>query len=368
MRKLKAIIIHVLAVCKRVCTFRRPDISTINQYAAFAKRVLNPHLMEFAMTLRFTTLALCCTAALAACSPQPAASDNYAASAVAAAASEADGVVIDTARGEATVPANPERIAVYDWGMLDTLGKLGVDVGATTTNIRLGYLQDAARNMQPVGTLFEPDYEALHAFAPQLIITGSRTAPAFEQLSKLAPTIEMTADTTKMRESTEARIDAFAKIFHKEAEAQALKKEIDESFAAAKAAAQGKGSGLVILVNGGKMSAFGPDSRFGWIHRDVGVPTVDAEIKEGSHGQPISFEYLKQKNPDWLFVLDRGSAIGQEGEAAKDVLDNPLVAATNAWKKGQVVYLLPENYLAAGGAQQLLNATAQVREAFEAAK
>lgn len=69
------------------------------------------------------------------------------------------------------------------------------------------------------------------------------------------------------------------KIFHKEAEAQALKKEIDESFAAAKAAAQGKGSGLVILVNGGKMSAFGPDSRFGWIHRDVGVPTVDAEIK-----------------------------------------------------------------------------------------
>ena len=50
------------------------------------------------------------------------------------------------------------------------------------------------------------------------------------------------------------------------------------------------------------------------------------------------------------------------------MLDNPLVAATTAWKKGQVVYLLPENYLAAGGAQQLLNATAQVREAFEAAK
>ena len=118
------------------------------------------------MTLRFTTLALCCTAALAACSPQPAASDNHAASAVAAAASEAGSVTIDTARGEATVPANPERIAVYDWGMLDTLGKLGVKVGATTSNVRLGYLQDAVKNMQPVGTLFEPDYEALHAFAP----------------------------------------------------------------------------------------------------------------------------------------------------------------------------------------------------------
>ena len=89
----------------------------------------------------------------------------------------------------------------------------------------------------------------------------------------------MTADTTNMRASTEERIDAFAKIFGKETEAASLKKEIDDAFAAAKAAAAGKGNGLVVLVNGGKMSAFGPDSRFGWIHRDVGVPPVDENIK-----------------------------------------------------------------------------------------
>ena len=136
-----------------------------------------------------------------------------------------------------------------------------------------------------------------------------------------------------------------------------------------KTAAQGKGKGLVVLVNGGKMSAFGPSSRLGgWLHKDIGVPAVDESIKEGSHGQPISFEYLKEKNPDWLFVLDRGAAIGEEGQAAKDVLNNPLVAETNAWKKGQVVYLVPETYLAAGGAQELLNASKQVADAFNAAK
>ncbi|MDO5638707.1 MAG: siderophore ABC transporter substrate-binding protein [Neisseria sp.] len=320
--------------------------------------------------LRKTAFALCCAAALAACSQQnQTAADPQAASAVSAAVAEnAGSVTVETARGEAGVPAHPERIAVYDWGMLDTLTKLGVPVGATTSNVRLDYLKDASQNMKTVGTLFEPDYEALNAFQPQLIITGSRTAKAFEQLGQLAPTIEMTADTTKMRESTEARIDAFAKIFGKETEAAALKQEIDDAFVAAKAAAEGKGNGLIILVNGGKMSAFGPDSRFGWIHRDVGVPPVDDNIKEGSHGQPITFEYIKQRNPDWLFVLDRSSAIGEDGEAAQKVLDNPLVTGTTAWQKGQVVYLLPENYLAAGGAQQLLNATAQVREAFEAAK
>jgi len=66
--------------------------------------------------------------------------------------------------------------------------------------------------------------------------------------------------------------------------------------------------------------------------------------------------------------LDRGAAIGEEGQAAKDVLNNPLVAETTAWKKGQVVYLVPETYLAAGGAQELLNASKQVADAFNAAK
>ena len=32
----------------------------------------------------------------------------------------------------------------------------------------------------------------------------------------------------------------------------------------------------MVLVNGGKMSAFGPSSRLGgWLHKDIGVPAVD---------------------------------------------------------------------------------------------
>ena len=95
---------------------------------------------------------------------------------------------------------------------------------------------------------------------------------------------------------------------------------------------------------------------------------MDAQLKEGSHGMPVSFEYLKEKNPDWLFVLDRSAAIGEEGQAAKDVLNNPLVAETTAWKKGQVVYLDSGTYLAAGGARQLQTALKQVTEALAKAK
>ena len=67
-------------------------------------------------------------------------------------------------------------------------------------------------------------------------------------------------------------------------------------------------------------------------------------------------------------MLDRGAAIGEEGQAAKDVLNNPLVAETTAWKKGQVVYLDSGTYLAAGGATQLQTALKQVTQAFKSAK
>ncbi|ASK26901.1 siderophore ABC transporter substrate-binding protein [Neisseria chenwenguii] len=319
--------------------------------------------------LRLSAITLCCALALTACKPQE---QKPAASAPASAVShKIDGpsVSVKTARGEVTVPQKPERIAVYDLGMTDTLTKLGVPVGATVDKTRLPYLDAAFKDSKKVGTLFEPNYEALNAYKPQLIIIGSRAAKAFDQLNAIAPTIEMTADTKNLKESGKERIDAFAKIFGKEAEAEKLKAEIDASFEAAKTAAQGKGKGLVILANAGKLSAYGPTSRLGgWIHKDIGVPPVDEAIKEGSHGQPVSFEYLKEKNPDWLFVLDRGAAIGEEGKAAKDVLNNPLVAETTAWKKGRVVYLVPETYLAAGGAQELLNASKQVADAFKAAK
>lgn len=322
------------------------------------------------MTLRLTALAAALLA-LTACQPSgQTAQEGKQPAASAAAKIQGETLTVETARGEAVVPKNPQRIAVYDLGMIDILSKLGVPIGASIDKNRLPYLDAALKDAQKAGTLFEPNYEVLNAYKPDLIIIGSRAAKAFDQLSQIAPTIEMTADTAHLKDSAKARIDAFARIFGKEAEAEKVKGEIDAAFEAAKAAAKGKGKGLVVLVNGGKMSAFGSRSRLGgWIHQDIGIEPADASINEkGTHGQPVTFEYLQKTNPDWLFVLDRTAAIGQEAKAAKDVLDNPLVAQTTAWKKGQVVYLVPETYLAAGGAQELIHAADQVTEAFKAAK
>ena len=336
--------------------------------------------------MKHTLTALLTLAALAACNPsqQQGSQANSASAASQAQGGQAnqddkaplkahdiqgEKVTVQTARGEAVVPKNPQNVAVYDLGALDTLTALGVPVGATIDKSMLPYLKGAFDKAQHVGTLFEPNYEALGAFKPQLIIIGSRTSKAAQQLNKLAPTIDMTADTKNLRTSAEERIDAYAQIFGKQAEADKLKADINKAFDEAREAAKGKGKGLVLIVSGGKLSAQSPNSRLGgWLHQDIGLEPVDTAMKEGSHGMPVSFEYIKEKNPDWLFVLDRSAAIGEEGKAAKDVLDNSLVAESTAWKKGQVVYLDSSAYLAAGGAQQLQTVAKQAAEACKKAK
>jgi ferric enterobactin transporter binding protein len=307
-----------------------------------------------------------CAVLLAACSPEPAAEKTVS---VASQATPASTLTVPTARGDAVVPKNPERVAVYDWAALDTLTELGVDVGATTAPVRVDYLQPAFDKAATVGTLFEPDYEALHRYNPQLVITGGPGAEAYEQLAKNATTIDLTVDNGNIRTSGEKQMETLARIFGKEARAAELKAQIDALFAQTREAAKDKGRGLVLSVTGNKVSAFGTQSRLAsWIHGDIGLPPVDESLRNEGHGQPVSFEYIKEKNPDWIFIIDRTAAIGQEGPAAVEVLDNALVRGTNAWKRKQIIVMPAANYIVAGGARQLIQAAEQLEAAFEKAE
>ncbi len=70
-------------------------------------------------------------------------------------------------------------------------------------------------------------------------------------------------------------------------------------------------------------------------------------------------------NPDWILVIDRGAAIGQDGEAAEATLDNPLVAGTTAGENGRIVYLdSAPLYLAGGGITSLRGTVNQITAAF----
>lgn len=307
-------------------------------------------------------LALSAALLLAACAPQSADAPPAQTSAVPAEAT----IRLATARGEVALAPNPAPIAVYDLASLDTLTALGVPVAGSPKKVYLPYLQTATQQTTDVGTFFEPDLEALNALHPRLIIISARTAAKYDALAALAPTIDVSDSGQDLIGDGLRLLDGYGRLFGKEASARTLHDDVQTRLTAARAAAQGKGNGLILMVNAGKLSAFGPQSRFGWLHKDIGIPPADPAIQTSPHGQPVSFEYIQKMNPDWLFVLDRGAAIGAEGKAAQAVLDNALVRQTKAWQRGQVYYLSAASYVAAGGVQQMREDLASLQAALAA--
>ncbi|APB74276.1 siderophore ABC transporter substrate-binding protein [Paenibacillus jamilae] len=251
------------------------------------------------------------------------------------------------------VKVNPKNVVVFDFGSLDTLDKLGVDVAAVAQQDLPTYLSKYKDSKYAsAGTLFEPDYEKISDLSPELIIIGGRQADAYKELSKIAPTISMAVDTKDYINSFKKNVETLGQIFNKEDAAKQELAAIDSSIKTVhdKAVAS-KAKGLIVLTNEGSLSAYGSQSRFGIIHDAFGVTPVDPDIKVSTHGQKVSFEYVQQKNPDYIFVVDRGAVVVEEGKeqvTGKQTMENELVKKTNASKNGHIVYLDPNYWYLSG--------------------
>lgn len=277
-------------------------------------------------------------------------------------------VTIGSARGPMTLPTNPHPVAVYDMTIMQDLSALGVPMDGLPNKLLLDNLKAPnTPEAQNIGTIFEPDMEMLNAMQPKAILIGGRMASKYDTLMAVAPTVDLSLDTNHMYDSSKQRLADLGKLFAKSAKANQLQQDIDVAIAKAKSASAGKGNGLMIMVNGNKLSAFGESSRFGYLHTVFGIPVADSNIEDATHGQPVSFEYVQKVNPDWLFVLDRTSAVGKEGVGAKEVLNNSLVHKTKAWQNDHIVYLSPDSYLAYGGYYQWIKDAKAVAEAMQGA-
>lgn len=268
--------------------------------------------------------------------------------------------------GETTVPTHPKKVVVFDMGTLDTLDKLGVEVAAVPHEGLPSYLSKYESTTENAGGLKEPDFEAISALAPDLILISARQAEAYDQLSEIAPTVYVGVDTTKYVESVETNITLLGKIFGKEKAAADELAAVEEKIDALKASVPADKKGLVVLASGGKISAFGPNSRFGLIHDVFGIPAVDDQLEVSTHGQSISSEYIAEKNPDYLFVVDRDAVVAGGESTAKATVENDIVKNTNAYKEGQIVYLDPNYwYLSGGGLESLVKMIDDVQAAVK---
>lgn len=304
---------------------------------------------------------------VAACGSNKSDSSNGSASTGADANQAAEAFDITHELGVTKVKKNPSKVVVFSYGVVDSLDKLGVEIAGLPKNSLPPYLKkyEDAKYVN-AGGLKEPDFEAIHGMKPDLIIIAGRQADSYDKFSEIAPTIYMDIDTKRYMESYKENAQTLGKIFNKEAEVQAELAKIDESVKTLndKVKAANKNA-LIILANDGKISAYGAGSRFGIIHDVFGFTPVDPNIKTSTHGNPVSFEYIVEKNPDYLFVVDRGAVVGGTS-SAKQVVENDLVKSTKAYKEGHIVYLDPNYWYLSGGG--LISVEEMVKEVDGAMK
>jgi iron complex transport system substrate-binding protein len=231
---------------------------------------------------------------------------------------------VEHAMGATELPERPERVVVLDTGELDTALSLGVTpVGAVTTAVSedfLSYLAGDAADVEVVGTIAEPNLEAIAALEPDLILSNkTRHEDIYEELSQIAPTVF--ADRVGAVWKENLRLDAEALGLEDEAE-ELL--EAYESDAAALGEDIGDPAGTTVSTMRfveGAIRVYTAESFIGTVMSDIGLDHLQLPTGEVATFAELSAEEVTQADADIVLYSSYGSA---DDSGAAGVVAGPL--------------------------------------------
>lgn len=269
--------------------------------------------------------------------------------------------------GEVSLDKTPNKVVVFDYGVLDALDKIGQDIVGLPKKTVPQYLDKyKGDDYVDVGTLKEPNFEKIYELNPDLIIISGRQAELYDEFKKIAPTVYLTIEQEDYIGSLKNNMEVLGEIFDKKKELEKEVENIEDAIESLneKAKSMDKNA-LFIMANDGNISAFGSGSRFGMLHKEFGVKAVDENIDSSQHGQKISFEYIVEKDPDYIYVMDRVAVTGGD-ISAKQVMDNDLIKSTKAYKNNNIIYLDAHVwYVSSGGITSTMKMIEEIQSSLD---
>lgn len=303
--------------------------------------------------------------------------------AAAVSAEEAETITIEALNAnkevaEIEVPYDPQRIAVLDMAALDIIDSLGLgDRVVGSAKVSIEYLMDynpddSEGKIANLGSVKTADMEQLAICEPDVIFIGGRLSKSYADLEVIAPVVYLAVDYEKgVVNSTADNAKTIASMFGKEAEVDAMMEGFTERVDALKSVVEGKNV-LLGMYNNNAMSILGTDSQLSIIGNEMGGvnlgDTVGEEVKP-AHGDDASWETIINLKPEYLFVLDRSSAVSSEDDVlgAQEVIENDLIKELDVYKNGNIVYFIQHAnvwYTSTGGVQALDTMLADLEEAL----
>jgi iron complex transport system substrate-binding protein len=241
---------------------------------------------------------------------------------------------IKHAMGETQVPATPQRVVVLDQDKLDTMFTLGLTpVGGTVgtdSPTMPKYLGGKYAELKNVGTLQEPDLDAIRVLKPDLILGSKfRQEKFYDELSTIAPTVFTGLVGVTWTENFLLDADALGR----KPAAQAL---LDKYTARAAGLKRTSQKVSVVRFRPDEIRVYGPDSFCGIVLKDAGVPRPDRQLLAGKKDKrfdKVSPERVQEVDGDVIFVSAYGEKAAQR---QTEVTAGPLWNKLGAVAAGHV--------------------------------
>lgn len=260
-----------------------------------------------------------------------------------------DNITVTDARGEISIPANPQKIVDIS-GNSDILSVLGYKVAGTANSDAYdytkfpSYLEDVLEGASILGYSMQDtmDVEGIISLEPDLIIISTIQEKMYQQLSEIAPVVMLELAQTDWKED----VKSVAGIMNKTAKADQWLSSYEEK--ALKIGEEIRSSYgedttyLALLASGGQIFIFDKAGIGSILYDDMGLKRPEGmPVQENISLPVVSYEGLAQIDADRIL------AIGTDEDLAS-LRENPVWKNMDPVKNGNVLELPSSPYFNQG--------------------
>ncbi|GAB3074744.1 ABC transporter substrate-binding protein [Corynebacterium aquatimens] len=276
--------------------------------------------------------------------------------------------VTDAMDAVVTVPENPQRIIALSEPTTDGLLALGIKpIGITAGRGQGGvsaYLSDVGGDIPIVGNVGNPNFEAIGAAKPDLIVVDGTSVnnnpPVLEALSQIAPVVFTGYSGGNWRDN----LIFLAEAVNKQKEAVDVIADYDARAADLKERFEKYNQETFSIVRwqGNSFATILKELPAGRALEDVGLRRPPAQDRKGrGHSEPVSAENIQDIDADYMFFGTLGgSSVGNPNaggaadedaatDAAKQAESVPGFTSLKAFKNGKIIPVDGSAWTSTGG-------------------
>lgn len=281
--------------------------------------------------------------------------------------------VTDMADETHAVPEEPSSVVATDNRLFRTLAEWDIDLSAAPVELMADDMEVLEKytndpEILDIGNHREPNMEMMIAAQPDLVLNGQRFSQHTEEIESAiddgVPIVntDVETETGEIDQEFRDQITLLGEVFGHQNEADELIGEFDAALESAAEAYDPEMTVTGLITAGGDINYAAPTHgrAIGPLYDILDMtPALEQDGSTDHMGDDISVEAIATANPDYLIVLDRDAAAGDEDSAsARELIEDSEALQDVPAIENDNIYYMPADFYVAEDIQnytQILN-------------